>query len=135
MSTCLPKEWGTSDEPKEIDQGQELGAIYIDIQGSFSSYKFVQKLRAFYDKNDLVDGSRPGTEWPNPEARTKAIKEDKHEFIKAVLKNLYIFNCMDATEFNLTIRSLASFLKTHKSIGLVIIDGLHYIENLEYLYQ
>lgn len=40
---------------------------------------------------------------------------------------------MDASEFNLTIRSLASFFKSHKSIGLVILDGLHFIENLEYL--
>ena len=135
MSCCLPKEWGSSDEPKEIDNGQELGAVLIDIQGSFSAYKFVQKLRAFYEKNDLIEGSRPGKDWPSEEAKAKAMKEDKHEFIKSVLKNLYIFNCMDAMEFNLTIRSLASFFKTHKSIGLVIIDGLHYIENLEYLYQ
>jgi hypothetical protein len=41
---------------------------------------------------------------------------------------------MDACEFNLTIRSFANFFKTHKSIGLVVLDGLHYIENLEYLY-
>jgi len=40
---------------------------------------------------------------------------------------------MDAAEFNLTIRSLANFFKTHKSIGMVIIDGLHFIENLEFL--
>ena len=50
-----------------------------------------------------------------------------------MLSNFYIFNCMDAAEFNLTIRSLANFFKTHKSIGMVIIDGLHFIENLEFL--
>ena len=58
---------------------------------------------------------------------------DKHAFIKAVLQNFYIFNCMDAAEFNLTIRSLATFFKSHKSIGMVILDGLHFIENLEYI--
>jgi len=42
---------------------------------------------------------------------------------------------MDASEFNLTIRSLATFLKSHKGIGMVILDGLHYIENLEYIHQ
>ena len=36
-----------------------------------------------------------------------------------------------AVEFNLTVRSLAQFMKTHKNIGLVIIDGLHLIENVE----
>ena len=58
---------------------------------------------------------------------------DKNAFIKAVLQNFYIFNCMDAAEFNLTIRSLATFFKSHKSIGMVILDGLHFIENLEYI--
>ena len=42
---------------------------------------------------------------------------------------------MDAAEFNLTIRSLANFFKSHKSIGMVILDGLHFIENLEFLNQ
>lgn len=41
----------------------------------------------------------------------KCITEDKHNFIKNVLSNLFIYNCMDAVEFNLTIRSLADFLK------------------------
>jgi hypothetical protein len=50
--------------------------------------------------------------------------EDKHSFIRNVLSNFYIFNCMDAFEFNMTIRSLANFLKNHKNIGLVILDGL-----------
>jgi len=67
------------------------------------------------------------------EEKAKMIQDDKHAFIRAVLSNFYIFNCMDASEFNLTIRSLASFFKSHKSIGLVILDGLHFIENLEYL--
>lgn len=42
---------------------------------------------------------------------------------------------MDAAEFNLTIRSLANFFKSHKSIGMVVLDGLHFIENLEYINQ
>lgn len=29
------------------------------------------------------------------------------------------------------VRSLANFLKTHKNIGLIVIDGLHLIENVE----
>ena len=47
---------------------------------------------------------------------------------------LYIFNCMDACEFNLVVRSLATFFKSHKSIGMVILDGLHFIENLDHIY-
>jgi hypothetical protein len=31
LSTLLPKEWGQGDEPKQIAEGQELGAILIDI--------------------------------------------------------------------------------------------------------
>lgn len=135
LSTCLPKEWGNADEPKVIDEGQELGTILIDIQGSFSVYKFVQKLRAFYEKHDLIEGSKPEGGWESAEAKQKATSDDKHAFIRTVLGNLYIFNCMDAAEFNLTVRSLANFLKTHKSIGMVIIDGLHFIENIEYLSQ
>jgi hypothetical protein len=27
------------------------------------------------------------------------------------------------------VRSLSSFLKHHKNIGLIIIDGIHFIEN------
>lgn len=34
-------------------------------------------------------------------------------------------------EFNLAVRSLASFLKAHKNIGLVVVDGTHLIENVE----
>ena len=36
-----------------------------------------------------------------------------------------------AVEFNLTVRSMASFLMTHKNIGLVVVDGTHLIENVE----
>lgn len=135
LSCCLPKEWGSSDDPKQIDEGQELGCILIDIQGSFSVYKFVQKLRAFYESNDLVEGSKPEGGWASAEARQKMVSDDKHAFIRTVLGNLYVFNCMDAVEFNLTVRSLANFLKTHKSIGMVVIDGLHYIENLDSLFK
>jgi hypothetical protein len=52
------------------------------------------------------------------------MSDDKHAFIRAILTNLYIFNCMDAIEFNMTVRSLANFLKNNKNIGLVILDGL-----------
>ena len=36
---------------------------------------------------------------------------------------------MDAVEFNLTVRSLNRFLRRNKSVGLVLIDGIHFIEN------
>lgn len=52
------------------------------------------------------------------------MNDDKHAFIRTILSNLYIFHCMDAIEFNMTVRSLANFLKVHKNIGLVILDGL-----------
>ncbi len=62
---------------------------------------------------------------------TKEVVDDKHNFIKQVMSNLYLFQVYSAVEFNLTVRSLAQFLKTHKNIGMVVIDGLHLIENVE----
>jgi hypothetical protein len=81
----------------------------------------------------LIEGSTPSGGWTSEEAKFKAISDDKHGFIRSVLGNLYVFNCMDSTEFNMTIRSLANFFKTHKSIGMVAIDGLHFIEDMTYL--
>lgn len=106
---------------------QELGAIIIDIQGSFSVYKFIEKVRNFYDYKNLYETVEivPGQD------RSKAEYEDKHLFIKSTLQNLYIFNVFSAIEFNLCVRSLANFLKNHKNIGLIVIDGLHLIENVE----
>lgn len=92
-------------------------------------------MRDYYEKNNLISGSTPENGWESEEAKQKAITDDKHAFIRTVLSSFYIFNCMDANEFNLTIRSLASFFKTHKSIGMVILDGLHFIENMEQLFQ
>jgi len=40
---------------------------------------------------------------------------------------------MDAVEFNLAVRSLSSFLKANKNIGLIVIDGIHFIENQDFL--
>lgn len=79
-------------------------------------------MRHIYDKYRLSESLGP-----NPDE--KAVREDKHAFIKQVLSNLHIVKCMDAVEFNMAVRSLASFFKTHKSIGLVVIDGIHFIEN------
>lgn len=32
LTACLPKEWGScQDEPKVIDEGQELTTVFIDI--------------------------------------------------------------------------------------------------------
>lgn len=42
-----------------------------------------------------------------------------------------MFNCYTAVEFNLTVRSLACFLKANKNVGLVVVDGTHLIENVE----
>ena len=50
-----------------------------------------------------------------------------------MLSNLYVLPCMDAIEFNMAVRSLGSFFKKHKSIGLVVIDGIHFIENQDFL--
>lgn len=52
-----------------------------------------------------------------------------HAFIKQVFSSLHIFSCMDAIEFNLAVRSLSTFLKANKNIGLIIVDGIHFIEN------
>jgi len=59
LNATLPKEWGTSEEPKEIPEGQEMGVILVDIQGSFSCYKFLEKVRNFYESNNLEQGSFP----------------------------------------------------------------------------
>jgi hypothetical protein len=40
---------------------------------------------------------------------------------------------MDVNEFNYTIRSLASFFKSHKGVGLVVIDGMHFMENTDFM--
>jgi len=40
---------------------------------------------------------------------------------------------MDAVEFNLAVRSLSGFLKANKNIGLIVIDGIHFIENQDFL--
>jgi hypothetical protein len=42
---------------------------------------------------------------------------------------------MDAVEFNLTVRSLSDFLKLQKNVGLVVMDGFHFIDNLDYQSQ
>jgi hypothetical protein len=92
--------------------------------GQWSGYKFVERIRTYYDAQGLFEGQR--TQPPSKEEI-----DDKHAFIKQMLSNLYLFQVYSAVEFNLTVRSLAQFLKTHKNIGLVVIDGLHLIENVE----
>ena len=49
------------------------------------------------------------------------------------MQSLFVFPCMDAVEFNLAARSLASFFRKNKNIGLVVIDGIHFIENQDFL--
>ena len=127
LSALLPKQWGNNENARELPYAQELNAVLIDVQGQFSCYKFIERVRQYYDQHQLyetVEGGQPG-------AQTKEETEDKHQFIKQVLSNLYLFQVFTAVEFNLTVRSLAQFLKTHKNIGLIVIDGLHLIENVE----
>ena len=40
---------------------------------------------------------------------------------------------MDAIEFNMAARSLSYFMRRNKSIGLLVIDGIHFIESAEIL--
>lgn len=40
---------------------------------------------------------------------------------------------MDAVEFNLAVRSLSTFLKNNKNIGMIVVDGIHFIENQDFL--
>lgn len=137
LTAALPKEWGANgangDQPTLIEEGQELSVVLIDVQGSFSVYKFVQKLRDYYERNRLFEASCPEQGFENEEQRNKALCDDKHLFIRTVLNNLFIFNCMDAIELNLTVRSLSSFFKNQKNVGLVILDGLQFIENSDLL--
>ena len=98
--------------------------MLIDVQGSFCARKFNEKVKQVYSKYELHKciGDTP-TE--------RQILDDKHAFIKQVLSNLFVFKCMDANEFNLAVRSLASFFKTHKGVGLLVIDGMHFMESTD----
>ena len=82
----------------------------------------MEKVRHVYDKHHLY-------EVLGPKATAQQIKENKYNFVRLVLQNLFVFPCMDAIEFNSVARSLSSFLRSHKSVGLLLIDGLHFIEN------
>jgi len=88
--------------------------------------KFNEKVRHVYDKHNL---------WKTlgPEPNERQITNDKHNFIKQVLSNLFVFTCMDAIELNLAVRSLATFFRKNKNIGLVVIDGLHFIESQDFM--
>lgn len=104
----------------------ELCAVVIDIQGSFCMRKFNEKVRYIYDKYNL-------SKTLGKEPTERQITNDKHNFIRQVLQNLFVFTCMDAIEFNLVVRSLASFFAKNKNVGLVVIDGLHFIENKDFM--
>lgn len=64
-------------------------------------------------------------------ATAKQIKANQVAFVRTVLSNLFVLPCMDAIEFNLAVRSLNQFFRCNKSIGLVVIDGMHFIENYD----
>lgn len=135
MSTILMKQWGAGDNCKDLDNANELSAILIDIQGQFSCYKFIEKLREYYDSHRLYETvetkNENGRELTEKEINDKQIA-NKFDFVKQVMSNLFIFQCFDAVEFNLTVRSLASFLKKQKNVGLIVVDGIHFIEAVEY---
>lgn len=136
LSALLPKQWGQGTDgggvQKDLPQAQEMGAVLIDVQGQFSAYKFIERVRACYDAHQLYETvGDAGPAGGGDGGQSKAETEDKHAFIKQVLSGLYVFKVFSAVEFNLTVRSLANFLKTHKNIGLVVVDGLHLIENVE----
>lgn len=82
----------------------------------------MEKVRHVYDKHQLH-------EVLGPQATAQQIKENKYNFVRMVLQNLFVFPCMDAIEFNSVARGLSSFLRGHKSVGLLVIDGMHFIEN------
>jgi len=84
----------------------------------------LEKVRFIYDKYGLKESLTKAQQEDE-----KRVADDKHAFIKQVFSSLHIFSCMDAVEFNLAVRSLSSFLKHHKNIGLIIVDGIHFIEN------
>jgi len=50
-----------------------------------------------------------------------------------VLSNLFVFTVMDAIEFNIAVRSLATFLRRNKNVGLLVIDGLHFLESQDFM--
>ena len=62
-------------------------------------------------------------------ATESQINKNQLNFVQTVLKNLFIVPCQDAVEFNLTVRSLNKFFRSNKSIGLIVIDGIHFIES------
>lgn len=99
-----------------------MHVILLDIGGQFSARKFAAKVRSAYDKYHLEEVFGPD---PHP----STIQKNKHFFIKTVLASLHVFTCMDAAEFNMSVRSLSSFLRKNKSVGLLAIDGLHFVEN------
>ena len=51
------------------------------------------------------------------------------------MQSLTVFKCMDGNEFNLAVRSLAVWLKRHKGVGLVVLDGMQFVENADFLSQ
>ncbi len=103
LATLIPKQWGNGGEVKEIAGAQEMGAVLIDCMGSFSCYKFVERVRASYDNNQLAETvANRGVGSPSKEE-----VDDKHSFIKQVMSNLFLFQVYSAVDFNLTVRSLA----------------------------
>ena len=56
-------------------------------------------------------------------------------FVKASMANLFVYRPMNAIEFNLIVRSLCQFLRVNKNVGLVVIDGIHFLESQDFLNQ
>ena len=102
--------------------------MLIDVQGSFQARLFNEKVKQAYNRHEL---------WKclggNPTEKQKT--NDKHRFIKQVMQSLTVFKCMDGNEFNLAVRSLAVWFKRHKGVGLVVLDGMQFVENADFLSQ
>ena len=126
LACLLPKEWQASDDSLaiQIPEGQELSVVYIDIMGQFKARQFNEKVKQAYNRYELWKCL--GSDFTEKDKTT-----DKHRFIKQVMSSLYVYRCMDGNEFNLVVRALGSFLKRNRGIGLVIIDGMQFVEATE----
>ncbi len=92
------------EDSKQIPDGQDLQCVLIDICGQFSARKFSEKVRNIYEKHELHSVL-------GPRATEKQINENKTNFVKMVLSNLFVLPCMDAIQFNLVARRLSSFMR------------------------
>ena len=58
----------------------------------------------------------------------KFLTNDLSNFIKTYTSRLYLFRVYSALEFGAVTKALPSFVKKNRAIKLILIDGLHYLE-------